>query len=238
MKTMLKKWFTLVELIVVITILVILSTIAFATFDGVKWKSKMISANSNLVQMSRSLEVFKQIYWFFPKASNDDWTKQANYWLVWKLSNKSSFATYIENSTLNDNWIYTIRWKEIFYAVDSFWEYYAIWNLADHLVGQKFIVKTNFPNSNVDEATLFDKVNWSNSEPTSNWAIVNNLMYSFNWVNWDTNVHFARWITEETIPANDWTLWWKAKLLINVPVDTKVIWANNTVYVKWPWLQY
>ena len=65
-----KKAFTLVELIVVITILAILGTIAFI---ALQWYSKTARDSARLADMSRiksSLELFMVEWWKYPEPAN------------------------------------------------------------------------------------------------------------------------------------------------------------------------
>jgi len=86
-----KLGFTLVELIVVITILAILGTIAFVSLQ---WYSKSARDSARISDMSRiktSLELFKIEWWKYPDPSDatvitynevEAWTQ----WIFWQTT--------------------------------------------------------------------------------------------------------------------------------------------------------
>jgi len=65
-----KQWFTLVELIVVITILAILWTIAFISFQGYTLNARDWVRMTDLNNIKMSLELFYSQKWFYPDPTN------------------------------------------------------------------------------------------------------------------------------------------------------------------------
>ncbi len=63
-------WFTLVELIVVITILVILWTIAFTSLSGFSWGARDSSRVSDLTNLSKALDIVYQKTGSYPTPDN------------------------------------------------------------------------------------------------------------------------------------------------------------------------
>ena len=91
-RTKQKLWFTLVELIVVITILAILWTIAFI---ALQWYSKTARDSARISDMSRiktSLELFMVEWWKYPEPTNPkavtySWTLNAwNQGIFWETT--------------------------------------------------------------------------------------------------------------------------------------------------------
>ena len=87
-----KQGFTLVELIVVITILAILGTIAFISLQ---WYSKTARDSARLADMSRiksSLELFMVEWWKYPETTNGvavtySWSLNAwHQWTFWEIT--------------------------------------------------------------------------------------------------------------------------------------------------------
>ena len=85
-----KKWFTLVELIVVITILAILWTIAFVSMQWYTKKARDSNRTNDIWLIMKSLELYKIQTWEYPSPdygtvvyyqtwSNEVWTQ----WTVW-----------------------------------------------------------------------------------------------------------------------------------------------------------
>lgn len=62
------KWFTLVELIVSISILAIISTIWFISYSSYLWDSRDSQRKSDLAQLSSALKVYKQKRWYYPNS--------------------------------------------------------------------------------------------------------------------------------------------------------------------------
>jgi len=69
-KRLQKKWFTLVELIVVITILAILWTIAFISLQGYSRDSRDGVRISDLKNIETGLELYKTKVWKYPTPDN------------------------------------------------------------------------------------------------------------------------------------------------------------------------
>ena len=90
MKKSSKKYFgfTLVELIIVITILAILSTVAFVSFQWYIKKSQDSVRLESLSSISKWLEVFEAVNSKFPIPDNKidikSWTEIISYqWVAW-----------------------------------------------------------------------------------------------------------------------------------------------------------
>ncbi len=83
-----KSWFTLVELIVVITILAILWTIAFISFQNYTKNSRDWVRIADINLLKKNLEIFITEKWFYPAPDNgtnityDGWLAWTQ-WTVW-----------------------------------------------------------------------------------------------------------------------------------------------------------
>lgn len=85
-----KKWFTLVELVVVMSILVILSSISFITYSRYLSQARDSQRIADLAQLWSALELYTKQVWELPNPWNGndkDWVFQ-----IWKLD---------ENTTIN-----------------------------------------------------------------------------------------------------------------------------------------
>ena len=65
-----KTWFTLVELIVVITIIAILWTIAFISFQNYTKNARDGVRISDINSLKKNLELFITEKWFYPAPDN------------------------------------------------------------------------------------------------------------------------------------------------------------------------
>ncbi len=82
------RWFTLVELIVVILILAILGTIAFISLQWYSANARDSARVSDLSSMKTSLELFQLEAWKYPIATNGvditySWSNVWNQWSFW-----------------------------------------------------------------------------------------------------------------------------------------------------------
>ncbi len=113
-------WFTLVELIVVITILVILGTIAFLNLWGFSGSARDSARISNLANLQKGLNVYQVRTWTYPMPESSvaitaSWTPIGYQWfakdIVWGIakiskwwtvdpSDTSIYTTYAVNQTL------------------------------------------------------------------------------------------------------------------------------------------
>ncbi len=118
-----KKWFTLVELIVVITILAILWTIAFLSFQWYSRQARDSVRISNYSNINTTLEVYEVRAWKYPKPENTDTISYAgvNIWQQWVIWERIQSLLRIAWD-LND----TKFGSEISYSVTTSWKDYEI----------------------------------------------------------------------------------------------------------------
>ena len=60
-----KKWFTLVELIVTISILIILSSVWIVSYSAYIWDARDSQRKSDMAQVSSALKIYKQKRWYY-----------------------------------------------------------------------------------------------------------------------------------------------------------------------------
>ena len=225
------KWFTLVELIVVITILSILWAIAYIALNWVSWEVQNTAKKKSLNEISKQLDIRSINHWL-PNPVDAEWNK-TEHWVIWYLTNKNSL--WVQNLDSDENWISTVLWQKIFYTTDATWTYYALWILWQAIYAYNPIM----PSANADEWKLaiietnypVDKNKFSllwvyNKEinPTFNVATPN-LDTDWDWVielseAWWSKV--AKWFIVER------TNWWV--IIIPSDLDTSV---KPAVSVNW-----
>ena len=69
-----KKWFTLVELIIVVVIIAILATIAFLTLWDYPMQARDVKRLTDKNNIEKALEIYKAKKWEYPKFDEEDAT--------------------------------------------------------------------------------------------------------------------------------------------------------------------
>ena len=127
-----KKWFTLVELIVVITILAILWTIAFISLQNYSTYSRNSIRINDIQNISKFTEVFKIEKWIYPKPNNSFVVSHsgATIWtqgIVWDdfITNIERITDTPTDPTTNLNYTYSLAAFntefEIWAAIENNW---------------------------------------------------------------------------------------------------------------------
>jgi Tfp pilus assembly protein PilE len=187
-----KKWFTLVELIIVITILVILATIAFISFQGYSAESRDAKVKAEIWNMRNVMEV-EMAKWISPLNFITDtgsnlakldlnWTwilvSDNTKYKAWNIS-KTLFNTTTQN--IYKMWatpaVYQFAWKltsnnaEIAYVLGNFVQrtnagswvgYFRIW---DYVKSPNNAFSWILTSVSTDKSTVYL---WSNSTWASN----------------------------------------------------------------------
>lgn len=168
-----KSAFTLVELIVVITILAILWTIAFLAMQGYSANARDWVRTTDLANISKSLELYSLKTWNYPFPSTSvDITYSG--WLAWK---QWTFWTEPFNQVWNINKLPTdpLTWNEYTYSVtESKWEFQVAGVYEWSLSKNKDIVNKSYANWNI---SWLAKVTW-----TYNWVTLSVLSWATTFI--------------------------------------------------------
>ena len=191
MKTILKKGFTLVELIVVITILAILGSIAFVSISGAGGGAKKAAAESTLNSYASALNYYKNEAGKLPKAVDATNSGSISAGRIGKFGNNSSIAAKLDNAEVNSKGIFTINGREVFYATDAKAQYYALGVKLDNGDTETWKIKTNFPIVNPTTATLLGVTEGSASAEPSVDTPVKELIYAVKQANGDTKIFLS-----------------------------------------------
>lgn len=124
-----KQAFTLVELIVVITILAILWTIAFLSYQ---WYSKSARDGvriSDIQLIQKSLDLFKLKTWYYPSPTDwfqvtYSWSNLWNQWTFWEV-------TFKNLEKLNKLPIDPLTWSEYTYSLLNTKKEYELWSIIE-----------------------------------------------------------------------------------------------------------
>jgi len=163
-----KSAFTLVELIVVITILAILWTIAFISLQWYSRDARDATRTSDLWNIKTSLELFSLKTWKYPSPDSfstitySGWTEKVWYqWIVWDIvtTNLKSLNNKPLDPLTNDPYVYstTNSYKE--YEVLALYEWSVAYN---PIINQ----------TNAATTTLTPKIVWN-----YNWVFVKTINY-------------------------------------------------------------
>lgn len=141
-----KKWFTLVELIVVITILAILWTIAFLSLQWYSTSARNSTRTSDLNSIKSAFEMYSLKVWWYPNPTNwvaitYSWSTAWNQWTVWD--------SVIGNlSSLSKKPIDPLLWNEYTYSLlNTKWEY-QLWAIEENSYWYNQSINTSFAAQN------------------------------------------------------------------------------------------
>ena len=147
------KAFTLVELIIVVTIIAILATIAFLTLGQYPGEARDVKRLTDKSNIEKALEIYRAQKWEYPTFQEEDWQKIFGTW-AWEKVN-SSLATLPRDPLTNKLYKIEIEsnWKAI---VKVEWETkYANWNwqVASNNTSNNNQNQNNSQNSNTQPTT-------------------------------------------------------------------------------------
>jgi len=165
-----KRGFTLVELIVVITILGILWTIAFISIQWYSRDSRDSKRISDIWNIKTALELYSLKTWRYPSPDNFDivsysWaTEIVRYqWVVWNQVTRNLKTLIVKplDPLTNDEYVYSVTnvYKE--------YEVLALYEWDVNIAYNPLINKTN-----AGATTLTPKIDW-----TYNWVFVKTTHY-------------------------------------------------------------
>jgi len=163
-----KSAFTLVELIVVITILAILWTIAFISLQWYSRDARDATRTSDLWNIKTSLELFSLKTWKYPSPDSfstitySGWTENVWYqWVVW-----DKVTTNLKS--LNDKPLDPLTNDPYTYSVTNSYKEYEVLALYEWAVAYNLIINQ----TNAAVTTLTPKIAWN-----YNWVFVKTNNY-------------------------------------------------------------
>ncbi len=213
-----KQGFTLVELVVVVTILAILGTIAFITLEWYSADARDSTRLSDISSLKTSLELFNLDAWKYPKPTNYvnitySWAIVWNQWTFWE--------TVFTNVTRLDKIpLDPITNKEYTYSILNNWFEYQLWWIVEgdtiSLNNEQWIMN-NVASSPLIRGELRGVSAW-NIEATAY------ITWNYNWQMTKSN----SWATCSvlalpSIMVNDTSSW----------TDLQDISANNRFVYRW-----
>ncbi len=128
-----KKAFTLVELIVVITILAILWTIAFLSFQWYSRDARNSVRVSDFANIKKAMNLYNLSNWAYPLPTNTIESTTYSWWLEWELDESVTQRLklgVIKDPKTNENYKYFLSKDYLMYSIEiekETWEKLILW---------------------------------------------------------------------------------------------------------------
>ncbi len=224
------KAFTLVELIVVITILAILWTIAFISFQWYTQDARDGVRISDMNNINKWLALSQLKSWIYPKPDNSvtisaSWTIIWYEWTVWENVSRIINTNKIITDPLDDT-------PYIYYTNATNTTYQLLWYLEWNSLTLNNLINTTY--AATDYTKRYPKVLWNNLWillDTSNNPITTDIDL-FGTQSWTL---YKSYISNETIKTLSWVeLWWP---LITLSKSLNFQWPTTCPewFIKVPW---
>ncbi len=170
-----KKWFTLVELIVTITILAILWTIAFISFWNFTMWARDSVRTTDTKSISRVVENYRLNTWIYPKPSNPiainyKWWAVFWQWTFWEATRRNIWARW----NINEIPIDPLYDNEYTYSLQSTNRSYNLayiieWELANNIIKNKLYA--NQPSQREVLVQVKWDFNWQIAHTSTWWKV-------------------------------------------------------------------
>ena len=240
MKKIWKKniWFTLIELVIVITIISIISTIWYISFSSYLVKSRDSTRNINVVSIASALDIYaKSNNGLYPPPSDSviltykSWSEDIPFSYLWRVKEdlKLNF-----NSLPKDPW----NWEYFVYGLTTNRKYYQIWTTfedSSNIAYNDFISKTYASNE-------YAFIYWNYKQDFDKWNYLTWLILLQD-ISWDkvlpkTNLNIWEitnsWITLSwwLVISENWSWEVPYKLFKKIPEITN---SSDDFYIKVEW---
>ena len=212
--------FTLVELIVVITILAILGTIAFISLQWYSAQSRDAKRVSDISNIKKSLELFSLNTWKYPLPDNGEeysfsWDLLRTQWIVWDQ------VTTNLSRNLNEKPLDPSQDIEYVYSVTNVQtQYELLWNFETNDLTKidllKWVNATNYipkisgtynwvyvktSNFIFPTPSIINALNLETDFNTNSWAIQSQIV---TW--WDNNINWWTWALLDLTMTYTWVI--------------------------------
>lgn len=200
--------FTLVELIVVITVLAVLWTIAYISLLGYSNSARDTVRISDLKNISKLIELYKVEEWVFPDVSNPISVSYSgeDIWQQWSFWEDTRLATKRISEVPKD----PLTWSEYVYSkTNSTWEY-QVWGIVEKYSSISY---------------------WSFNIYSSAYASTENLpSFTTTLIKWNYNGKFIA-----NIQWPNLYILWVPSILANESVSTSLenIYINESFIYEW-----
>ena len=213
MKKQNKKAFTLVELIVVITILAILWTIAFISLQGYSSQARDSKRISDISNIKKSLELFSLSTWKYPEPDNL-WKATYSWVTLWKQWTIWNNVSINLSKTLNKKPSDPLTQREYIYSVTDAQREYELLSVYEN----DLVWYNNILNQTQAEEQDYPKI-----DGTYNWVYIKTPEFYFatpSIINAEINLNEDKIIDSNNIESQIIT--WEENLLW-----TSTWWIDN-----------
>lgn len=219
MKKNIFKWFTLVELIIVITILAILTTVWFVSFQSYIKNTR----DSNRVTTLKNLDTWLNLsYTKTQKYPNpDDYISILSSWsLIWYQWYAWDIVSWI--ILMNKTPVDSLDWKKITYSINSYQNAYQLLTFLENreniTLKSKSIIKQTY------SSTLnarYPKIIWNDL-----WIL---LWATWSYLNTPIQELKSASFTWIDVKTYTWTLWWNNIWIL------KAVFSKESYTISWTW---
>lgn len=233
------KAFTLVELLVVITILAIISVVAYQNFWWAVDKAVSWRKISDVSTIETSLQQYKVDNNYYPIVWLYDWT--TNMW--WYNSNVE--ATPSNTIDITPDWaeILSIDWANGWWkvlSIDGLQQIWAKWTIWQSNLTKRYLTKD-----------LYDPEVWDEKENTNNkklielwlWRYVYAVYKKPTWTDWGINNKTGTYYNIAYTVKKEWTDTYVTKIVWDYDNDScfenaancpnTLIWSQSVILVDW-----
>lgn len=211
MKNNIKKAFTLVELLVVITILAIISVVAYQNFWGAVDKAVSWRKISDVSTIESSLQQFKVDNNYYPPV--DMFDINTNKWWYWSgsIANKSNTLVVAKSwesidSITSATWWWRVMWLNDWSNDWTSKQVWAKWTISQTTLWKKYITKDLY------DPELWDIKVWST------WKMIDSWLW-----------RYVYWVFKKPLSAD--TTWSDNKqwTYYNIAYTIKIQWSDKYV---------
>lgn len=216
-----QKWFTLIELIISITILTILATISFINYLGYVEKTNLTKSSFELNLINKSIELYNQKISKYPLLSEfysiKDWINTIS--MQWEINQDLTNKLNIKLNK-NDKNFYI-------YSSDSKWKYYQIlwWIKLDDSNNKQEVKYKSLVSSYWNKSLIIEDEDLMNISINSQELNIDTSDKNFNLIKTDlTKINSISKNSKNVLIENlnqenfwkcDWVIWLVSKILID-----------------------
>lgn len=217
-----KKWFTLVELLVSITILAIISVVAYQSFGWVTWKANNARKIQDITTIETSLNMIYSEKNYYPIV--DEKSEKNSFWYDKNIVAQASNSFDVEKDQAEIKALSNARWG---WKVMGKWalsskQIWAKWTISQNNLGKEYLTKDLY---DIEIWDLKEKNTWK--KLIEKWigkyvyAVYNKWLS--NW-NWTSNLTWTSYNIAATFKEENWDLYLTK---ISWPYSDEKCWADK-----------
>ena len=201
-----KKWFTLIELVVVVALVVILSSIAFISYENNIIDSRDATRMSDITNLKIALNTAKQKNWDYPGPSSsfnvtNSWVVEVYQWIIDNNISLNTLQDIPKDPKNSSNYIYSISANK---------QFFQIWLTLEN--GWSPIAKVDWEYKtaaiNLFPSLLLAKT-WSSSVEIATWITdwsTNRMRFIVDWWHYNLPYSLTDWTSISTAISYSWII--------------------------------